>query len=89
MNNQAKTIKIATELSEIGKRQLLKVLSEELKPEYLNTILEGWLSDVRYAEHDSREAKIEIGGFYTKSGNPRVETFRGDEVVLTEEEIDE
>lgn len=80
---------VAHALSEAGKRRLLETLAATLSNKQLNTMLEAWLGDVKFAEHDPLEARIEIGSYYTKDKCPVVLTFRGEEVLTEDVDIEE
>lgn len=83
------TVTSATKLTIKGKRKLLELIAEHANQRCLDFQLSGWLTDLHYNAHGEGTASIEIGGYYTESGNPVTYDFSGDEVEIEEVEMDD
>lgn len=75
-------MKIATQLSEEGRRVLAHALADHLSNKALTHLISAWESDVSFDVNDSQGGYMEIRAMHTKTGNPVVITFSDEEVIL-------
>lgn len=80
---------IATSLSEAGRRALAEFLAENLNDKALRTLVSAWEPDITFDINDGLAGHLEIGGYYSDTGNPTTRVFDGDEVVLEDVEVEE
>lgn len=80
--------KIATQLSETGRRALAEFLTENLNDKALRGLFSAWEDDVSFDINDGTGGHLEIGSYYSKTGNPVVRFFGDDEVILEDIEVD-
>lgn len=83
------TRKIASGLTEAGRRALAQFLAENLNDKTLAHLLSAWENDVIFDTRDYTAGHIEIRGMHTDTGNPITRTFDGDEVEFEDIEIEE
>ena len=84
-----KTRKVATRLSEQGRRTLAEFLANNLSDKALTHMLSAWECDVTFDIRDNQAGHLEIGQHYSCTGNPAVKIFDGDEVEFEDVEVEE
>ena len=75
-------MKIATGLTEEGRRALLHFLADNLGDKTLAHLVAPWVDDITFDINGGTEGHFELWRFTTKSGNLVVKIFSGDEVEL-------
>ena len=75
-------MKIATGLTEEGRRALLHFLADNLGDKTLTHLVAPWVDDITFDISEGTEGHLELSRLATKSGNPVVKIFSGDEVEL-------
>lgn len=83
------TTKIATRLTEEGRRELAEFLVATLSDKALADFLGPWEDDVTFDGLDGKSGMIEVRGMYTATGNPATRFFSGDAVEMEDVEVDD
>lgn len=83
------TRKVASRLTEQGRRELAHLLADNLNDTTLMHLLAAWENDVSFDINDYTAGHIEIRGMHTNTGNPITRTFEGDEIEFEEVEVEE
>lgn len=81
--------KIATQLTEEGRRELAHFLADNLSDKNLVHLIGLWESDITFDINGGTEGYLELSGFSTRTGNPAVNIFFGGAVVLEDYEEDQ
>lgn len=82
------TRKVASALTEQGRRELAHFLAHNLNDKTLIRLLAAWENDVTFDIMDCQAGYIEVRGMYTNTGDPITRTFEGDEIEFEDVEIE-
>ena len=82
-------MKIATGLTEEGRRALLHFLADNLSDNNVAHIVAPWVNDVSFDINDYTEGLLELSQLSTRYRNPVTIVFSGDEVELEDVEEEE
>ena len=83
-----KTRKVATKLSEQGRRALAEFLANNLSDRNLLYLFSEWECDVTFDINDNQAGHLEIGQHHSRTRNPVVRVFDGDEVEFEDVEVE-
>lgn len=83
------SVTVGIGLTAKGRQTLAKLLANNLNDKCLKALLSAWEADIQFNVHELCTGDLEIGGFYSDTGNPFTYRFSGEEVETQVEEIDE
>lgn len=84
-----KTRKVATNLSEQGRRALAEFLANNLSDKSLTHLLSIWERNVTFDINDNQAGYLEIGQHYSRTQKPVIRIFNGYEVEFEDVEVEE